>query len=232
MQMKNINAHIEELLRVHDYYRVTINNSMGRPVLVTQTDYRYMLNLIGQLRNEINEFNPTISKELNDIYQYLFDKQGVINPYRFGVLGFLLRYLKSYDFICESAKYVRTPWADVNDAVKKLLFDANNVENRLDYNQVGVAAREIYILLAKKVFSGEVRKKFADKNIGNADAKGMLDAFFEFKSADSDVRRYAKEAIKLAEPLTHTKTENQEKMKTLLIAVIALVGIVTTVYQS
>lgn len=60
----------------------------------------------------------------------------------------------------------------------------------------------------------------------------MLDAFFEFKSTDSDVRRYAKEAIKLAEPLTHTKTENQEKMKTLLIAVIALVGIVTTVYQS
>lgn len=100
---------------------------------------------------------------MNDIYQYLFDKQGVINPYRFGVLGFLLRYLKSYDFICESAKYVRTPWANVNDAVKKLLFDANNVENRLDYNQVGVAAREIYILLAKKVFSGEVRKNLLTK---------------------------------------------------------------------
>lgn len=92
MQIKNINAHVEELLRVHDYYRVTINNNMGRPVLVTQTDYFYMLNLIGQLHNEINEFNPTISNELNDIYQYLFDKQGVINPYRFGVLGFLLRY--------------------------------------------------------------------------------------------------------------------------------------------
>ena len=232
MQIKNINTHVEELLRVHDYYRATINNNPGRAVLVTQPDYFYMLNLIGQLRNEINEFNPTISKELGDIYQYLFDNQGVINPYRFGVLGFILRYLKSYEFICESAKYIRTPWADVNDAVKKLIVDANNVENRLDYNQVGVAAREIYILLAKKVFSEEVSKKFADKNIGNADAKGMLDAFFEFKSTDSDVRRYAKEAIKLAEPLAHTKTENQEKMKALLIAVIALVGIVTAVYQS
>ncbi len=232
MQMKNINAHVEELLRIHDYYRVNINNSLGRPVLVAQADYFYMLNLIGQLRNEINEVNPTISKELSDIYQFLFDTQGIINPYRFGVLGFILRYLKSHDFICEFAKYVRTPWGDVNDAVKKLIADANNVENRLDYNQIGVAAREIYILLAKKVFSEEIRNKFADKNIGSTDAKGMLDAFFEFKSTDSDVRRYAKEAIKLADPLTHVKAENQEKMKTLLIAVIALVGIVTAVYQS
>ena len=87
-------------------------------------------------------------------------------------------------------------------------------------------------MLAQKVYSDDVRKHSADKNISNADAKGMLNAFFDFKSTDDDVKRYAKEAIKLAEPLAHTKTENREKMKTLLIAVIALVGIVTTVYQS
>lgn len=234
MHLKNISTHVEKLFRIHDYYRVQINNSSGNQVFVTRNDYFHMLDLISQLHSEIHEFNPTISNELNDIHQNLFINKGfiTINPYRFGVLGFILKYLRSYEFICESASYIRTPWTDVNDAIKKLLSDANNVGNRLDYNQVGVAAREIYILLAKKVYSEKVRQNSIGKNISNADAKGMLDAFFEFRSTDNDVRRYAKEAIKLADPLTHTKTENQEKMKTLLIAVIALAGIVTAVYQS
>lgn len=232
--MKSINDHIQSLFRIYDYYRVQINNNWGKPAVVTPADCSCMLNLIDQLRSELKDIAPTISDELSDIHRNLFWGQGIatINPYRFGALGFILKYLRSYDFICESAKYIRTPWADVNDAIKKLLSDANNVSNRLDYNQVGVAAREIYIMLAKKVYSDAVRKHSADKNISDADAKGMLNAFFDFKSTDDDVKRYAKEAIKLAEPLTHTKTENQEKMRALLIAVIALVGIVTTVYQS
>ena len=92
---------------------------------------------------------------------------------RFGALGVVLRYLQSDDFICDSARYIRTPWQDVNAALKKILADANSVETRIDYNQVGVAARELFIILAQKVYTSEV-KKATGRNISVADAKGML----------------------------------------------------------
>ena len=97
---------------------------------------------------------------------------------------------------------------------------------------MGVAAREIFILLAQKTFTPEVRKAAGEKRIGTADAKGMLESFFEYKSTDSDVKRYAKETIKLAEHLTHIKSENDESMRTLVMAGICLAGIVNAVYQS
>ena len=142
----------------------------------------------------------------------------------------MLRYLQSEEFTCDIARYIRTPWQDINDAIKKLLIDANCVDTRIDYNQVGVAARELFIMLAQKVYSPEV-KQAAGRAISSSDAKGMLEAFFAYKSTDADVKRYAKETIKLAEPLTHTKSEKEEKMKTLIMAVVCLAGIVNTVYK-
>ena len=143
----------------------------------------------------------------------------------------MLRYLQSEEFTCDIARYICTPWQDINDAIKKLLIDANSVNTRIDFNQVGVAARELFIMLAQKVYSPEV-KQAAGRAISSSDAKGMLEAFFAYKSTDADVKRYAKETIKLAEPLTHTKSEKEEKMKTLIMAVVCLAGIVNTVYKS
>lgn len=82
MHLKNISTHAEKLFRIHDYYRVQINNSSGNQVFVTRNDYFHMLDLISQLHSEIHEFNPTISNELNDIHQNLFINKGfiTINP--------------------------------------------------------------------------------------------------------------------------------------------------------
>ena len=231
-KMKEILTITQKIERYYDYYRAQLN--AGSPVFVSQVDVNQMLTSIDQLSKKVLIVSPSISTELVDIKQHLFIMQGPglcsFNISRFGALGVVLRYLQSEDFACDTARFIRTPWQDVNDALKKLLIDANSVNTRIDYNQVGVAAREIFILLAQKVYTPEV-KMAAGKHISSSDAKGMLEAFFDYKSIDEDVKKYAKETIKLAEPLTHTKSENVEKMKTLIMAVICLAGIVNNVFQ-
>ena len=233
--MKDILKDAQELRRFYDYYRAQLNGSRN-PVLVPSGDVSLIQRHLDQLHQKTRFISPTMSAELADIRQYLFVAQGPgiysFNFFKFGSLGVVLRYLQSEEFACDIARYIRTPWQDVNDAIKKLLVDANSVNTRIDYNQVGVAARELFIMLAQKVYSPEVKKATAGRNISLSDAKGMLEAFFDYKSTDADVKRYAKETIKLAEPLTHTKSENEEKMKTLIMAVVCLAGIVNTVYRS
>ena len=181
--MKELLKNVQELKRIYDYYCTKLNGS-GNSVFVSAMDVAQIKRLLEQLSIQIRFIYPTISVELDDIRRYLFLIQGPgicsFNPFRFGALGTTIRYLLSDEFACDSAKYIRTPWQDINDAVKKLLVDANSVSTRIDYNQVGVAARELYIMLAQKVFTPEVKKASAEKNIGTADAKGMLNAFFEY----------------------------------------------------
>ncbi len=232
--MKDILKNAQELRRFYDYYRAQLNGSRN-PVIVPSGDVSLIQRHLDQLRQKTRFISPTMSAELADIRQYLFVAQGpgiyIFNISKFGALGVVLRYLQSEEFTCDIARYIRTPWQDINDAIKKLLIDANCVDTRIDYNQVGVAARELFIMLAQKVYSPEV-KQAAGRTISSSDAKGMLEAFFAYKSTDADVKRYAKETIKLAEPLTHTKSEKEEKMKTLIMAVVCLAGIVNTVYKS
>ena len=234
--MKEILKYVQELDRFFNYYVAKINNNGSGVVLVSQSERDRAIALITRLNEELCNISPTLFAELTDVRTHLFIAQGPelysLNPYRFSALGVVLRYLKSDEFASDSAKFVHTPWPEVNNAIKKLLIDANSVSTRIDYNQVGVAAREIFILLAQKTFTPEVRNAAGEKRIGTADAKGMLEAFFEYKSTDSDVKRYAKETIKLAEHLTHIKSENDETMRTLVMAVICLAGVVNAVYQS
>lgn len=233
--MKDILKDAQELRRFYDYYRAQLNSG-GNPIIVPQKDVSQILAYIDRLSRDAQLVSPSMSAELADIRQYLFVVQGLgicfFNFYKFGALGVVLRYLQSEEFACDIARYVRTPWQDVNDAIKKLLVDANSVNTRIDYNQVGVAARELFIMLAQKVYSPEVKQVAAGRNISPSDAKGMLEAFFDYKSTDADVKKYAKETIKLAEPLTHTKSENVEKMRTLIMAVVCLAGIVNAVFES
>lgn len=233
--MKDILIDAQGLRRFYDYYRVQLSSG-GNPVIVPQGDVSQILAHIDRLNRNTRLVSPSMSAELADIRKYLFVIQGpglcFFNFFKFGALGVVLRYLLSEEFACDIARNMRTPWQDVNDAIKKLLVDANSVNTRIDYNQVGVAARELFIMLAQKVYSPEVKKATAGRNISPSDAKGMLEAFFDYKSTDADVKKYAKETIKLAEPLTHTKSENIEKMRTLIMAVVCLAGIVNTVYES
>lgn len=154
-----------------------------------------------------------------------------INPYRFGKLETVLNYLESSDFVCDFAKYIDTPWSEINSAIRKLLEDSAMASGRLSYNQVGVLGREIYIMLARKVYRPEMSN---GERIGVADAKGMIGNFIQYALIGKnyeDLRSYANKAIQLAEHVTHDKTEDELGMESLVTAVIALVSVVNIIYK-
>ena len=152
-----------------------------------------------------------------------------LNPFRFGSLRTIINYLRSMDFICNFARYINTPWEDINQSVQKILEDASCAKDRLEFNQVGVACRETYILLAKKVYNYDIHKDFSIKNISDSDAKGMLSAYLTYHSQNDKLKKYVQEAVALAETVTHMKTDDYQRMNSLVIAVVSLVGIINNI---
>lgn len=227
--MKKLQETAKKLNDIIMHYARQINS--GAIINICPVDISSFKMLLKDLISRVKIYSPYLSASLDDISKYLFVNhygRVTFNAFRFGALKSTVHYLQSKDFICNYAKYIITPWNDINEAVEKLLIDSNNVEGRLDYNQVGVICREIYILLAQKVFNPELYKT-DDKAIGTADAKGMFVAYLDYTLDDKKLKEYAKSAVALAEPVTHAKSENKVKMDTLVIALISLVGIINKI---
>lgn len=236
MQMKEIQAITKKLRNFYDSLAQEINS--GRFVNVG-SDTAYTVKMrIQDLKMKVQPYSKSSAFLLDDIQNRLFapNYNGTIgiNPYRFGKLEAVLIYLESADFVCDFAKYLDTPWEDINQSIRKLLEDSSNASDRLSYNQVGVLGREIYIMLAKKVYRPEMDIGEGDKKIGPADAKGMISSYIKYvlkgKSYE-DLRNYSDKAIKFAEHVTHNKTEDKASMEILVTAVIALVSFISIVYK-
>ncbi len=197
--------------------------------------------LIKKLHEKVLNYSKSVACILIDIQAHLFvyniDGTIGVNPFRFGKLEAALIYLESYDFVCDFAKYIDTPWDDINNAIKKLLADSTNAFDRLSYNQVGVLGREIFIMLGAKVYKPEMNNREDGKNIGPTDAKGMISSYIEYclsGTSTKDLRTYAESAVKLAEHVTHSKSETQTKidMDALVTAVVAVVSVINNIYKS
>lgn len=238
--MLELQETITQVAKIRDYYRVKINEAtpftppMTVPqVAIAPNDYNCLNRMLQKLTAQLKPFSACLAQSLTEICSQLYiNCNGFIyfNPFRFGALGAILNYFSSKDFICNFAKYIITPWEDVNDSLTLLLEAASTAKNRLEYNQVGVTAREIYIMLAKKVYDKDIHKDFTDKEIGEAHAKGMLDAYFTAKAQNKKVKHYAEAAVDLAETVTHIKTEDKERLNTLVVAVVSLMGLVSNIY--
>lgn len=230
--MKELQITVSKLSEIRDFYGSRINSSGGQDLTVHPVDKNAINSLLTKLISQVSPYSINIANMLIDIQQYLFVNGITFNPFCFGSLGTILEYIKSNDFICNSSMYINTPWNDINEAVKKLLEDSSMANVRLDYNQIGVAAREIYIMLAQKVYNPDLHKSADGKKIGKTDAKGMLAAYFKYKLQGQSLINYANEAIKLAETVTHMKTDDVKRVQSLVIAVTSLVGIVNSVYRN
>lgn len=211
----------------------------GEAIRLNKSTANNTLTLLGQLKDEVQPYSGVCVQMLEDIYSNLFfvnpDGTLGINAFRFGKLEAVLQYLNSSDFICDFAKYIKTPWEDINHLIRKLLEDSANAADRFSYNQVGVLGREIYILLGTKVYKPEMNNHADGRPIGTADAKGMLESFIEYRlkgKSNEDMRAYADKAVKLAEHVTHAKSEDKKSMETLVTAVIALVALINTIYKN
>lgn len=230
--MKELQDVVKKLKNVYNYYATLIDNN-GQ-LTVHPNDHLLIKQWLAELVLLVRPYSENLSQNINVISQTLFVYSMPmiigLNVFKFGALGVLLNYLQSKDFIGNYSKYLITPWADINEAVEKLLVDSSNAESRLSYNQVGVICREIYIILAQKVYNPQIHNS-DNRIIGSIDAKRMFDAYIDYTVGDKKLKEYAKSAIALAEPVTHAKSENKVKMDTLVVALISLVGIINTIFK-
>ena len=240
--MLELQKTVEQLKKIREYYKIKINEAlpltppMNIPmVVIVPNDFHALNSLLQKLITQVTPFSAHISQSLREIYSNLYiNYNGCVyfNSFNFGGLGRILNYLSSKDFICNFAKYITTPWEDINDSLSLLLEKASSAKNRLEYNQAGVTARELYILLAKKVYDKDIHLGIDGKKISEADAKGMLEAYLISKAQNEKVRKYAEAAVNLAETVTHLKTEDKERLNTLVVAVVTLVGLVNNLYHN
>lgn len=226
---------VKRLKELRRYYAVKINESGGAWNLVAFPDVMAFTSGISDLIIQVRPFSASIANILSEVQGKLIicNNGGIyyFNPYQFGALGAILDYLSSEDFICNIAKFIITPWPDINEALGKLLLDASNAKVRLDYNKVGVVARELYIMLAQKVYDKNKHIHPQGKSIGNADAKGMLDAYISSEIHEDKLKKHVFSAIELAEPVTHIKEINQKRMRCLVVAVVSVVGLICNIYK-
>ena len=235
--MKEIQTITKKLIKFYDSLAQVINS--GGFVNVRPDKANTVRTLIQELQNKVRRYSKSCALMLDDIQNNLFVPNSNriigINSFRFGKLEAVLTYLESSDFVCDFARYLDTPWEDINHSIRKLLEDSANASDRLSYNQVGVLGREIYIMLAKKVYRPEMDTCEGGKKIGPADAKGMISSYIKYMlkgTSYEDLRNYADKAIKFAEHVTHNKTEDKVSMETLVTAVIALVSLISIIYKS
>lgn len=230
--MNDFQILVDKLRDIYKLYAVNINN--GLLVIVHPIDKKNIEHLLNELIEKVKPFSENIYNSLSDIRTNLFiiGPATQLNPFRFGALGTILSYLKSDDFVSNYAKYIKTDWKDINLAIQKLLKDSSMANDRLSYNQVGVLGREIYIMLAQKVFIKEIHISSDGMEISYTDTKRMLESYFDYELQRKEIKDYAKAAVKLAEKVTHDKTDDKQSMHTLIVAVISLVGIVNNVHKN
>ncbi len=60
----------------------------------------------------------------------------------------------------------------------------------------------------------------------------MLEAYLIAKAKNDKVKEYVKSAVNLAETVTHMKTEDNERLNALVIAVVTLVGLISNIYKN
>lgn len=235
--MKDIRDNVKKLQNFYSSLARIING--GGVVALNRWDTEAALLRIQQLKIKVQPYSKSCAFMLEDIQSKLFvpnpDGSTGINPFRFGKLEAVLLYLESSDFVCDFAKYIDTPWEDINHSIKKLLTDSANASDRLSYNQIGVLGREIYIMLGKKVYKPEMNNREDGKKISEADAKGMISSYIEYVlkgTSSKELKDYADSAIKLAEHVTHSKSETKTDMDSLVTSVIALAAVINIIYKN
>ena len=78
----------------------------------------------------------------------------------------------------------------------------------------------------------ELEKQKEEEKNKETEEKGMLEAYLTSKAQNGKVKKYAEAAVNLAETVTHIKTEDKERLNTLVVAVVTLVGLVNNVYKN
>jgi hypothetical protein len=102
-----------------------------------------------------------------------------------------------------------TGWVRVDRNIEKILQTLEIAENEEDFQAVGLLCREAMISLAQAVYDPELHQSLDGVNPSETDAKRMLESYIATElagSSNEELRRYAKNAYKLAVVLQHKRS--------------------------
>ena len=134
-----------------------------------------------------------------------------------------------------SFTYEPTGWESIDKSVNIMRNDLYTVQDRIDYNQIGVRCRETIVLLAQAVYIDEIHhpKDFAEK-VSKTDSKRMLDGYIEFNfqgSNNEDKRKFLKSINNLANNLVHKSTAAKIDAELTYAATVSLINVIRIVYK-
>jgi len=101
-----------------------------------------------------------------------------------------------------------TGWTRVDRNIEKIIQSLGTATNEEDFQAVGLLCREAIISLAQAVYDPESHQSFDGVNPSETDAKRMLESYIAAELAggsNEELRRYSKDAYKLAVVLQHKR---------------------------
>lgn len=115
--------------------------------------------------------------------------------------------------------------------MKSRLEIANNEEQ---YQAIGMLGRETLITIAQQVFSSAMHPTLDGVDASSTDAKRMLEAFLQYKLANSSekVRKFAKSSVDLCNQLTHDRSATKCDASICLVAVTAVASLISLAQKS
>jgi hypothetical protein len=203
-----------------------------------------------------------VEKEYSEVHEYLnsvLNKLMLENPSRFNTTREWYNYynankLSSYqsriiflddlykplitiikNSTIEDSNYTYEPtgWQSIDKSVNIMKNDLYTVQDRIDYNQIGLRCRETIILLAQAVYIENIHhpKSFQEK-ISKTDSKRMLDGYIEFNfdgSSNEDKRKFLKSINDLANNLAHKSTAAKVDAELTYAATVSLINVIRIV---
>lgn len=92
--------------------------------------------------------------------------------------------------------YQKTGWDKIDESIDTLILDLNNINDRIDINEIGVRCRETIILLSEMVYDDSIHHPSDyEGDISPDDAKRKFDGYFEYKfkgSSNEEKRNFSK----------------------------------------
>lgn len=131
--------------------------------------------------------------------------------------------------------YEKTGWDKVDEEVGSLQDAIFKAKTNRDFQAVGMRGRELLITLAQTVYNKEKYPSIDGVDVSNTDSKRMLEAFVSYCLKDKrkweKETKYIKNAINLANELTHERSADIVDAEICYSAVISTVQIIKILHD-
>lgn len=124
-----------------------------------------------------------------------------------------------------------TGWERVDRAIVEMSNRLAVAKTEEQFQAIGMLSRETLITVAQQVFDSSIHTTLDGVEASRTDAKRMLEAFLQYRLADSSekARKFAKSAVDFANQLTHDRNATKLDASMCLVAVTSVTSLIKTI---